>query len=90
MSVTAEICNLFKLNSYISIYNSGKGYLLASQRVLNDSCEPESWYIQRADEKIQFIQYSEFHATNLQLNKLHNKTLLKQVSVMVPLMSFLS
>ena len=55
MSVTAEICNLFILNSYISIYNSGKGYLLASQRVLNDSCEPESWYIQRADEKIQFI-----------------------------------
>ena len=28
------------------IYSSGKGYLLALQRVLNDSCEPEHWYIQ--------------------------------------------
>ena len=33
---------------YIYIYtSSGKGYLLAFQKVLNDSCEPECWYIQR-------------------------------------------
>ena len=33
--------------------------------------------------KIKFIQYSVFHVTNLQLNKLHNKTLRNQVSVMI-------
>ena len=37
--------------------------------------------------KIQFIYYSEFHVTNLQLNKLHNKTLRNQISVMVSLMT---
>ena len=37
--------------------------------------------------KIQIILYSEFHVTNLQLNKLHNKTLRNQVSVMVSLMT---
>ena len=36
---------------YIYIYSSGKGSLLAFQRVLNDSCEPERWYIQRTDEE---------------------------------------
>ena len=30
--------------------SSGKGCPLAFQRVLNDSCEPERWYIQRTDE----------------------------------------
>ena len=34
-----------------SIYSSGKSYLLALQRVLNESCEPKHWYIQRTDEK---------------------------------------
>ena len=38
-------------------------------------------------EKIQ-SEYSEFHVTNLQLSKLHNKTLLKQLIVMVSLMRF--
>ena len=33
------------------IYTSDKGSLLAFQRVLNDSCEPERWYIQRTDEE---------------------------------------
>ena len=31
--------------------SSGKGCPLAFQRVLNDSCEPERWYIQRIDEE---------------------------------------
>ena len=37
--------------------------------------------------EMQFISYSEFHVTNLQLNHLHNKTLQNQVSVMVSLMT---
>ena len=36
---------------YIYIYSSGKGSLLALQRVLNDFWEPERWYIQRTDEE---------------------------------------
>ena len=31
--------------------SSGKGSLLAFQTVLNDSCEPKRWYIQRRDEE---------------------------------------
>ena len=34
-----------------ALYSSGKGSLLAFQRVLNDSCEPEGWYIQRTDKE---------------------------------------
>ena len=36
---------------YIYIYSSGKGSLLAFQRVLDDSCDPECWYIERTDEE---------------------------------------
>ena len=36
---------------YIYIYSPGKGSLLPFQRVLNNSCEPEHWYIQRTDEE---------------------------------------
>ena len=37
-----------KFSSFdILSFSSGKGYLLAFQRLLNDSCEPEHWYIQR-------------------------------------------
>ena len=36
---------------YIYIYTSGKGSLLAFERVLNDSSEPERWYIQRTKEE---------------------------------------
>ena len=36
---------------YIYIYSSGKGSVLAFQRVLNDSWEPQRWYIQRTDEE---------------------------------------
>ena len=47
-----EHCKNFQyINIYIYIYTSGKGSLLAFQRVLNDSCEPERWYIQRTDEE---------------------------------------
>ena len=40
-----------KKNIYIYIYSSRKGSILAFQRVFNDSCEPERWYIQRTDEE---------------------------------------
>ena len=37
--------------------------------------------------RIKFAQYSEFHITILQLNKLHIKTLQNQISIMVSLMA---
>ena len=43
-----SIIILLYIYIYIYIYtSSGKGSLLAFQRVLNDSCKPECWYIQR-------------------------------------------
>ena len=38
---------------YIYIYTSGRGYLLAFRRVLvlNDSSNPECWYIQGTEEE---------------------------------------
>ena len=38
----------WKFSSFDTLsFSSGKGYLLAFQILLNDSCEPEHWYIQR-------------------------------------------
>ena len=45
-----EWANFWQIYIYTHTHTSGKGSLLAFQRVLHDSCEPE-WYIQRTDEE---------------------------------------
>ena len=75
---------------YIYTYTSGNECLLAFHRVLNDSWEPERWYILRTGGRNIIYLVLRAYITNLQLNKLHIKTLQNHVNVMVSLMMFLN
>ena len=88
--VNIRTCIFMYIYIYIYTYTSGNECLLAFHRVLNDSWEPERWYILRTGGRNIIYLVLRAYITNLQLNKLHIKTLQNHVNLMVSLMMFLN